>query len=234
MSKRTRLDRYISRYTKYNQRDVKRLLAQKRISVDGDLIADVDVLVDEFSLVCVDGENLPKKVPRYIMLHKPKGVVSATKDALHTTVIDLLEGETQDLHIVGRLDLNTTGLLLLTNDSRWSERLMLPNAKVVKSYLVTLQNPIDESYKVAFSEGMYFSYEKQMTLPAGLEIISAHKARVTLTEGRYHQVKRMFGRFRNPVVELHRERVGALMLSNDLGVGNSRDLTTDETLGIFQ
>ena len=171
------------------------------------------------------------------MLNKPVGVVSATKDKQHKTVIDLLNliklPDKNELHIVGRLDLNTSGLVLLTNDSRWSERLTQPTSKVEKVYQVTLKNPLTNDYISAFKEGMYFDYEDITTQPAQLTIVSDYVAQVILTEGRYHQIKRMFGRFRNPVVKLHRSAIGGLCLDETLKVGEIRMLSSEEVASIF-
>jgi 16S rRNA pseudouridine516 synthase len=163
------------------------------------------------------------------MLHKPIGVVSATKDTQHQTVIDLLDcAARHELHIAGRLDLNSSGLLLLTNDSRWSDALMSPTQKVDKVYRVTLANPLTAEYIAAFAEGMYFGFEDIMTQPAKLVILTDHVAEVTLKEGKYHQIKRMFGRFRNPVVGLHRLSIGDIVLDAALAPGESRALTAVE------
>ncbi|NRA24517.1 MAG: pseudouridine synthase, partial [Oleispira sp.] len=136
-------------------------------------------------------------------------------------------------HIVGRLDLNSSGLLLLTNDSRWSRKLMAPEEKVRKVYRVTLENDLSEDYISAFSEGMYFSFENITTQPAQLTIVSNKIAEVVLMEGKYHQIKRMFGRFRNPVLALHRQSVGNLILDQGLMPGESRPLTLTEVNSIF-
>ncbi|GIU41648.1 pseudouridine synthase [Shewanella sairae] len=230
-SKRARLDRFISVKTGVSKKNVRVLLAKGQVLVDGEIARDIDLIIDEFSHVTIDGQILQACQPSYVMLHKPIGVVSATVDDKHKTVIDLLDRDDKhSLHIVGRLDLNTSGLLLLTNDGRWSKKLMSPEHKVGKLYRVQLQNPIDESYIAAFANGMYFEYEDITTLPAKLEIVDDHTALVTLMEGRYHQIKRMFGRFRNPVIGLHRISVGAITLDADLSVGASRDLTADEVL----
>ena len=163
------------------------------------------------------------------MMNKPIGVVSATKDEQHKTVMDLIDNENAaDLHIVGRLDLNSSGLLLLTNDGDWSRSLMSPENKVAKVYEVTLEHTITDECIQAFADGMYFSYEDITTKPAHLEILSEHVAKVTLEEGRYHQIKRMFGRFRNPVLALHRVSIGEIKLDNGLAPGEYRALTHDE------
>jgi 16S rRNA pseudouridine516 synthase len=161
------------------------------------------------------------------MMNKPIGVVSATKDEQHKTVMDLLVEKninTDDLHVVGRLDLNSSGLLLLTNDGDWSRALMSPEKKVAKVYEVTLENPITDECIQAFANGMYFSYEDITTKPAQLEKLSECVAKVTLEEGRYHQIKRMFGRFRNPVLALHRVSIGEIKLDTDLAPGECRSI----------
>lgn len=228
-SKRTRLDRFISSHTQANKKDVRLLLAQQRILVDGQVATDIHQPVDEFSHIRFDGEVLQANTPSYIMLNKPIGVVSATKDAQHTTVIDLLHRpDSSHLHIAGRLDRFSSGLLLLTNDGRWSRRLSEPKFAVTKKYLVTVKNPITEDYIEAFAKGMFFAYENITTRPATLRIVNEHTAEICLTEGRYHQIKRMFGRFRNPVLTLHRTAIGLLTLDAALSSGEHRDLTPAE------
>ncbi len=235
-----RIDRYISKQRNINRRDIKLMLAQGRVVINGEVIREVSTIVEEFDRVELDGEVLQDKKAVYIMLHKPLGVVSATKDDVHKTVIDLLPRELvasddvlNDLHIVGRLDLNTSGLLLLTNDGRWSRKLMSPSTKVKKVYQVTLKNSLNEEYVKAFAKGMYFAFEDITTQPAQLTILADKVAQVTLSEGKYHQIKRMFGRFRNPVLALHRSSVGALSLDKELNPGQGRLLTELEIATIF-
>ncbi len=221
-SKRTRLDRFISQHTGINSKDVRLLVAQGRLKIDGHSASEIHQFVDEFTQVILDEKVLQAKIPVYIMMNKPIGVVSATKDDKHTTVLDVLKKsldekeimrlDIDNLHIVGRLDFNTSGLLLLTNDGRWSRRLTTPEHKSAKLYKVTLANPIDEGYIHAFAAGMHFPFENITTRPATLQIVSEHVAMVTLVEGRYHQIKRMFGRFQNPVIKLHRVAIGTLTL----------------------
>ncbi|WP_057832610.1 pseudouridine synthase [Colwellia sp. TT2012] len=234
----TRLDRFISQSYQVNRKAVRLILAQKRVYVDGVVATDIAQIVDQFSTIVLDDNILQANKAHYIMLNKPVGVVCATKDEKHKTVIDLLVGKfeqaTRDsLHIVGRLDLNTSGLVLLTNDSRWSERLTSPALKVAKGYRVSLMNPLTTGYISAFAQGMYFSYEKITTQPATLRIISPFEAEVILTEGRYHQIKRMFGRYQNKVVALHRHSIGQLSLDKSLNIGDSRVLNNEEVVNIF-
>jgi 16S rRNA pseudouridine516 synthase len=232
-SRVARLDRFISVQTGINRKHVRLMLAQGRVQVDGVQATDIQLPVGEFSQVLLDGQVLQANTPRYVMLHKPVGVVSATRDDEHRTVIDLLQSDYRhDLHIAGRLDLNSSGLLLLTNDGRWSRDLSAPDSGVSKRYRVTLANPIGEDYIQAFAAGMYFEYEGISTRPAGLRILDTRVAEVTLTEGRYHQIKRMFGRFRNPVLALHRCAIGNLALDPALKPGHSRELTSAEVHSI--
>ena len=233
-SRRARLDRFISCRMGISRRDVRQLLIHGRIAVDNCTASDMNQPIEQFSRVTLDNEVLQANTALYIMLNKPAGVVSATRDVQHKTVVDLLNTEgKEDLHIVGRLDFNSTGLLLLTNDGAWSRRLTSPQYKIAKNYLVTVENPITADYIQAFAQGMHFPYEDIQTQPAQLHISSQFTAEVTLTEGRYHQIKRMFGRFQNPVLALHRTSVGNIVLDPSLAPGESRGLT-DTEIGCFQ
>jgi len=239
-SKRARLDRFLSKHLSINRRAVHLLLAQGRIHVDGQAARDVQLLVDEYTHIRFDDRILQANVPAYIQLHKPKGVVSATKDAKHTTVIDLLpENSPSNLHIVGRLDFNSTGLMLLTNDGRWSRRLSQPESHVKKCYRVTLNKPISQTVINAFAKGIYFAFEDLITRPVQLTLMSdmsginRHHAKVVMEEGRYHQIKRMFGHFQIEVLSLHRTSVGQLTLDKSLAEGESRHLTKEEVSDIF-
>jgi 16S rRNA pseudouridine516 synthase len=234
-SKRTRLDRFISISTELNRKNVRLLLAQKRITLDGIVATDIHQQVDEFTQVTLDEKILQAKQPVYLMLHKPIGVVSATKDDIHPTALELITSQAPEfnalrLHIAGRLDFNSSGLLLLTNDGRWSRHLSAPEQQIAKRYIVTLDNHISEDYIAAFAQGMYFPYENITTRPAQLRILSEHCAEVLLTEGRYHQIKRMFGRFRNPVIALHRAAIGNLCLDERLPPGEFRQLSKQEII----
>ncbi len=227
-SETSRLDRFISQNSKYSIADTRLLIAQKRILLDGRVAHSIQQKVTKFTRVVLDGNCLKDHSPVYMMLNKPRGVVSATKDPMHTTVLDLIQHPQKDeLHIVGRLDFNTTGLVLLTNDGAWSRRISLPETKLAKTYEVTLAKPLNDEYVAAFREGIHFAYENITTRPAQLEVLSEYSARLSLTEGKYHQVKRMFGFFQNEVLSLHRVSVGPISLAG-LEVGQSRLLTTNE------
>ncbi len=213
--------------------------------MDGVLASDINQTVGPFSCITLDDRTLQNKVPIYIAMNKPKGVVSATCDDKNKTVLNVLSEQCalfrlngldsdfgalvlEDLHIVGRLDFNSTGLLLITNDGRWSRRLSLPEKRIKKCYRVTVDLPLTDEYVDTFAKGMYFAYENITTRPAVLNIVSSNVAEVTLVEGRYHQIKRMFGRFQNTVLDLHRVSVGGITLDDSLAPGESRLLTPAE------
>lgn len=224
-----RLDRHLSKQLAIKRADVRLLLAQRRVEVDGNIATDINQRISRFTVVRCDGCITQARTRRYVMLNKPHGVVSATTDRNHRTVVDLLAQPFKtELHIVGRLDFNSTGLLLLTNDGRWSRALSLPGSGLSKRYRVRLEDPLREEHVQAFRRGLYFSYEGITTRPAELTILGEFEAEVSLTEGRYHQIKRMFGHFDNKVLSIHRITVGNLALDAGLAPGQSRELTASE------
>ena len=229
-----RLDRFLSNLPRFNRKDVRLALAGRRVKVDGQVISDAHHDVREFSCVEFDDAILQAGKPaRYFMLHKPQGCVSATVDPQHPTVIDLLdEPDKHDLHIAGRLDFNTTGLMLITNDGQWSRRLTLPQTKLPKIYYVETEQFIDDRYVEKFAAGFYFAFEDITTQPARLTLLGTHSARLEIVEGRYHQVKRMFGHFDNKVLRLHRESMASLSLDPGLEPGQSRALHPAEIAAI--
>lgn len=225
-----RVDRFLSNLPRFNRKQVRLLLVERRVSVDDVTVSDPHHDVREFSRVCVDDDVLQAGKPaRYFMLHKPQGCVSATADPQHPTVLDLMEEPGKDeLHIAGRLDFNTTGLMLITNDGQWSRRLTQPQTKLPKVYLVETEQDIGAEYAATFARGLYFAFEDLTTQPAELVLLGPRTARLSIVEGRYHQVKRMFGHFDNKVIGLHRERMGPLVLDPALAPGEYRALTDDE------
>jgi len=230
-----RLDRFISNLPRFNRQAARLLLASGRLQVDHQVVRDGCLQVREFHCIQLDGEVLQAgKAARFYLLHKPRGYVSATQHLQHPTVLDLLDvADKDELHLAGRLDLNTSGLLLLTNDGHWSRQLTLPASHLAKTYLVTTAQPITREYVELFSHGMQLANETRATLPAGLELLDSHSARLTLYEGRHHQIKRMFAHFHNKVMSLHRERIGNLTL-DDLPCGHWRPLTVQELATLHQ
>ncbi len=230
-----RLDRHLSKQFDIKRSDARRLLAQGRVQVNGITARDISQRINRFSVVKWDGMTVSSVTARYLMLNKPAGVVSATVDNKHSTVIDLLTQPWKDqLHIVGRLDFNSTGLMLLTNDGQWSRRLSLPASHLPKHYHVTLDKAPSRDAIDAFRSGIYFKYEGITTRPARLRMLGELEAEVDLTEGRYHQIKRMFGQFGIKVLSIHRLAVGPLILDPLLNPGGSRQLTAEELASLAQ
>lgn len=224
-----RLDRFIASQLCYSAGHVRVLLARRQVRVNGQLATSGDSLITEFCLLEVAGQIIQNRQPLYFMLNKPPGCVSATQDKKSPTVIDLIEHPLKSqLHLAGRLDFNTTGLILLTNNGRWSRGITEPQAKVSKTYWVATHDEITQAYVEAFAEGFYFAYENLHTAPAHLRLLTCRSAILQIYEGRYHQIKRMFGRFNNEVVGLHRLAIGGLSLDSTLGDGAYRALTPEE------
>ncbi len=228
-----RLDRFLTRRGVHSGKEVAHLLADGKVMVDGVTETTGTRKIDRFSRVELDGENLQYHEAVYLMLNKPAGWLSATKDPQHPTVIELIDHPLRDeLHLAGRLDRASTGLLLLTNDGRWSKRVTEPVEEISKVYHVTTRDEILPETAGFFSAGIYFAYEDLTTRPAVLEILGAREARLSIREGRYHQVKRMFHAVGNQVLSLHRESIGRLELEG-LPPGEFRHLTVEE-VGLFK
>lgn len=239
-----RLDKYIAENTPYSRTDAKRLIKQRRIRLGDELALSASQKIDDAIAVYIDGHIVEPVGLMYLMMHKPQGYVCATEDAEHPTVMDIVSERSRfigsdsnyqriraaKLQIVGRLDRDTTGLLLLTNDGDWNHRISSPRHDCDKSYVAELDATLNENICAQFAEGIRLRNEDKATLPAKLEILSSKRARVTIREGRYHQVKRMFAACGNKVVKLHRERIGKLTLDDSLAQGNFRLLSADETV----
>lgn len=229
-----RLDKFVSHYTPFSRREVRLLMRDKRLRVNGQLTKDAGLILTETDVVLLDGELVLARGPRYLMLNKPLGVVSSTDDGLHQTVIELLPfDERKGLHLAGRLDIDTTGLVLLTDDGQWSHRVKAPG-RHEKRYRVTTARPLEPHYADAFTQGIILRGEEdQPTLPARLQPLAECEALVWLQEGRYHQVKRMFAALGNHVEALHREAVGSIELDPALAVGAWRALDEAEIASVL-
>lgn len=224
-----RLDRFICKHTQYSHQQARRLVASGRVLVDGQVTRELRTAVTPFMQITLDDRLLQQRTAHYLMLHKPAGYLSATTDPLHPTVLELLPPELRhELHLAGRLDRATTGLLLLTNDGQWSRRLTDPAQKIPKVYRVTTAEPINPSAEARFAEGILLPREGITTSPARIERINPCEARLTIYEGRHHQVKRMFAAIGNRVTALHREAAGLIQLDRQLPPGGWRPLTPEE------
>ena len=233
-----RLDKIISNLG-YGSRKEAKLLAKKGlIEVDGKIIKDSSVNIDpEKSIVKINGEEIFHRKYIYLMMNKPTGVISATHDSKDETVIDLLELDHQIFNPfpVGRLDKDTVGLLLLTNDGDFNHRMISPKWHVDKVYYAKIDKEVNEKDQEAFKKGVVLD-DGYKCLEAKLDIISASpegsEVRITIQEGKYHQVKRMFEARDKKVVYLKREEFGNLILDESLEEGEYRELS-DEELAIL-
>lgn len=231
-----RLDKLLSDSGHFTRSEARNAIRAGRVRVNGDAVRKPEEKYDaEKDAITVDGEALSCALFRYLMLHKPAGVLSATDDPKQTTVLDLLPPHLrkQGLFPVGRLDKDTTGLLLLTNDGDFAHRVISPKKHVPKRYRATLDGPIGPEDVAAFAEGLVLADGTQC-LPAALERAEGGEGIVTVFEGKYHQVKRMFAARGRTVTALHRERIGALWLDEALDPGAFRELRPDELNAIFQ
>lgn len=224
-----RLDRYVSQAAGLSRAAVRTLLRRGAVTVDGVVVKAAERQVSSGNRVTLDGAPLALSGPRYFMLHKPAGVVCSTSDGEHATVLSLLEEPRRELlHPVGRLDVDTTGLVLLTDDGAWSHGITAPRRHRDKVYRATLAEPLAADAAARFAVGLLLKGEEKPTLPAQLEALSPTEVRVTLHEGRYHQVKRMFAALGNRVIALHREAIGTVALDPALAPGQYRALRADE------
>ena len=229
-----RLDKFIAQQLGVSRAIAGREIRGSRVTVDGDIVKDSSFKLLPEHDVEYDGNTLVQQTgPRYFMLNKPQGYVCSTEDPDHPTVLYFLdEPVAHKLHAAGRLDIDTTGLVLMTDDGQWSHRITSPRHHCEKTYLVTLENPLDESTAEQFAKGVQLHNEKDLTKPAVLEVVTPTEVRLTISEGRYHQVKRMFAAVGNHVIGLHRERIGDIALDASLAPGAYRPLTAEEIASV--
>lgn len=230
-----RLDQYIASSTELSRKDARRAIIGKRTRVNGQLCRSISASVDTNDTVLLDGE--PVSLPRelYLMMHKPDGVISATTDSSQSTVLDLLPLEWgHRLHIAGRLDKDTTGLLLLTTDGQWSHKITSPRHVCAKTYRVTLSEPLTAQARSALEQGLLLKGESKPTQPATVVMRSETEIELTIHEGRYHQVKRMLAAVGNHVSALHRQRIGDIELDSTLAPGQFRELSPEEVRSVLE
>lgn len=229
-----RLDKFLSQQLGVSRALVLRELRNKRVTVDDEIVKTGAMKISPEQRVEFDGNVLDQITgPRYFMLNKPQGYVCSTDDPDHPTVLYFLEEPVAyKLHAAGRLDIDTTGLVLMTDDGQWSHRITSPRHHCEKTYLVTLEHPLADDTAAQFEAGVQLHNEDSLTKPAQLEKIEDCLVRLTLSEGRYHQVKRMFAAVGNRVIALHRERIGEIVMDEDLEPGQYRPLTEQEVASV--
>lgn len=226
-----RLDKLLSEMGADSRSEIKKSIRKGLVSIDGQIIKDSSYNADETSVVCYKNKEYLYKRHQYFMLNKPAGLLSATMDKKQPTVIDLFaDTGRKDLFPVGRLDKDTVGLLIITNDGELAHRLLSPNKHVPKTYFARVDKKLCEDDVKAFREGIIIE-EDFVAMPANLVVEDdAYSARVTVYEGKFHQVKRMFEALGKEVVYLKRESMGKLVLDETLKEGEFRELSEDEKI----
>ena len=230
-----RLDKYLADMGCGTRQEVKKLIRSGQVSVDGAVVKKPDTKVEQtVQEVCLNGEKVGYESFEYYMLNKPAGVISATEDRSCQTVVDLIqEKKRKDLFPVGRLDKDTEGLLLITNDGELAHRLLSPKKHVDKCYFARVSGKVTEDDVRSFENGVNIGSLEQpeITMPGKLEIITSDEIsqiRLTIQEGKFHQVKRMFQAVGKEVIYLKRLRMGTLVLDENLSIGEYRPLTKEE------
>ena len=231
-----RLDKLLAGTGKWSRREVKALVRQGLVRVDSRLAASAEDKLDPAAaIITVAGETISLCRFTYVMLHKPAGVLTATEDRKQPTVLDLLPPELRRIGLapVGRLDKDTEGLLLLTNDGELAHRLLSPKYHVDKRYFARVDGELSAADAEAFARGMTLG-DGLECLPAGLELLPGHACIVTLREGKFHQVKRMLAARGAPVLYLKRLSMGPLTLDDSLAAGAYRLLRAEEILALYR
>lgn len=229
-----RLDRLISSQGKFSRSEVKKLIRDGLVTVNGEKATTSDMQVDPaVSEVVIAGKPFTYREHVYLMLNKPEGVVSATDDRLHKTVLDLVppEFDRPGLFPAGRLDADTTGFVLITDDGDFAHRILSPKNHVEKTYIAELADPITDEDVAKLEEGIVLK-DGFECLPAKIEVLEDRKIEIRICEGKYHQIKRMLAATGNRVIVLKRTKIGGLPLDIDLLPGKCREITQEE-LGVI-
>lgn len=231
-----RLDKYISECGIATRREIKLMIKAGRISVDGEVAKMPEQKLEpETAIVSLDGNILKYEKFHYYMLNKPSGVLSATDDGKQKTVIDLLSPEMQKMGLfpVGRLDKDTTGLLIITDDGEFAHKVISPKSEIVKVYRAHTETPVNDQDILAFADGITLA-DGTKCLPAELVALPDGSCLVKVMEGKYHQVKRMLASRGKPVTALKRLKIGDLELDKTLKSGEFRPLSSDELCRVMK
>lgn len=229
-----RLDKFIAEQTGLTRSQAAKALKSGVVSVNEEIEKSGARKVSAEDIIRYEGELLEwLEGGQYFMLYKPQGYVCSHDDGEYPTVFQFFDYPLMNkLHTAGRLDVDTTGLVLLTDDGQWSHRITSPKHHCEKTYLVTLADPVEAFYDQQLAEGILLRGEKEPCLPAKMEILDDYNVNLTISEGRYHQVKRMFAALGNKVEALHRWRIGDIVLDESLEEGEYRALS-DKEIGSF-
>ncbi len=234
-----RLDKFICKSTELTRTEAKKLLKSGVVKVNDVVIKDPSTQVHENNTITLNNgaseQTLSARTSRYIMMHKPKNTICSNVDEIYPSLLHYIDlDKAFDLHIAGRLDADTTGLVLITDDGRWSHNIISPKKDCPKTYRVQLRDKITQDKQQTllqqFTQGIQLQGEKELTKPAILKINTENEVLLTITEGKYHQVKRMFAAVGNKVVGLHREQIGTIKLDDELSSGQWRFLSPEEII----
>lgn len=217
-----RLDKFISTQTIFSRSEIRKMIFKGMVTVDGKVVCQPDFKIDEkASEINLEGKKIEYEQYVYLVMNKPAGVLSATSDKNCKTAVDLLPQEYSKRNIfpAGRLDKDSTGMILLTDDGDFAHKITSPKHHIEKAYIVELDGEVQQKVIDAFAKGVTLA-DGTVCSPAVCQKIESNKARVILTEGKYHQIKRMFGVFDLGVNSLHRERMGNLTMPKSLAFGD--------------
>lgn len=233
--KTVRLDKFLSVNTKYSRSEIKKLVKAGKVTVDGVAAKDYDIHISAAnSEITVNSQKIEYKKYVYLIMNKPAGILSACNDKSRKTVVDLVGEEYKHFSLfpVGRLDKDTTGILLLTNDGEFAHKVISPKSNIEKSYIATVDDVPPEDLPQRFKEGIVLA-DGTVCKSAKAEILKDNKVRIVLTEGKYHQIKRMLGVVGLGVNALHRERIGKITLPENLLPGECVELFDKEICTFF-
>ena len=228
-----RLDKFISHCTPLSRKQSRIEIHAGRVRVNGMAITTAAANVQSSDAVTLAETVLTLPGPRYLMLNKPINMVCATTDPSHPCVIDLLNDQAPGLKIAGRLDKDSTGLVLLSDDGDWIHKVTSPRRSCAKTYRVEIDTPLTDTTIERFAQGILLHSEAKPTRPAVVESLSEYTTKVMIEEGRYHQIKRMFAACGHHVTRLHREQIGAIRLDEKLLAGQYRPLFTAEIASVL-
>ncbi len=222
-----RLDKFVCKSTVLTKPEAVELIKAGQVTVNGAIEVNEATQVHENNDLRLNGDILKARDFRYIIMHKPAGTICSNIDEAYPSLFNHLSVENpSELHIAGRLDADTTGMVLITDDGRWSFNITSPNKECSKVYRVNLSKGIALNATEKFKAGIKLQGEQNLTRPAALEVLTAREVLLTITEGKFHQVKRMFSAIGNKVISLHRESIGNVKL--DVEEGQWRYLTPKE------
>jgi len=223
-----RLDKFVAQSADVTRSQAKKLIQAQRVTINQQRISNSAQKVTSEDRVFLDNKSLQLMGHRYILLHKPKGYICSTKDEEYPSALNLIDVPNKSkLHFAGRLDQDTTGMVLVSDDGDWTHRVTSPRKRLGKCYHVWLKEPVSSLMISEIESGVALKNEAKKTLPANIKLVSEYEVLLTIDEGKYHQVKRMFAAVGNRVVKLHRESIGEINLDN-ITEGEYRLLSENE------